>query len=138
MLHALLLATVVLLAACGGGATTSSATTPTPGAPVAAVEPATGSPTTTTFTADITLTATADGGRATAIFDGHRPQVQIAGAAVAGTIELPDGTERLDPGFAARVTITTTTPVTVDAGTTFELRDGVRVIGSGTVVSAGS
>lgn len=127
MLHVLL--SVVLLAACGGGATSSAAE------PVATVEPAAG--TTTTFTADITLTATADGGRATAISDGHRPQLQIMGAAVAGTIDLPDGTDRLDPGFAARVTITTTTPVTVEAGTTFELRDGASVIGSGTVVSAG-
>jgi len=74
-----------------------------------------------------------EGGRHTPFFRGYRPQFYIRTTDVTGTIELPEGVEMVMPGDNVRMTINLITPVAIEQGLRFAIREGGRTVGAGTV-----
>ncbi|MEJ0013200.1 MAG: EF-Tu/IF-2/RF-3 family GTPase [Bauldia sp.] len=85
----------------------------------------------THVTAEITLAA--EGGRSTPVADGYRPLLAIFTASVSATLKLGDAT--LAPGGKATVPVELEDPVALLVGDTFDVTEGGRSVGSGTVVS---
>jgi len=76
-----------------------------------------------------------DGGRHTPFFNGYRPQFYFRTTDVTGIVELAAGTEMVMPGDNVAVTINLITPIAMDEGLRFAIREGGRTVGAG-VVSA--
>lgn len=76
-----------------------------------------------------------EGGRHTPFFSGYRPQFYFRTTDVTGTIKLPDGVEMVMPGDNIRMEINLITPIAMDEGLRFAIREGGRTVASG-VVSA--
>ncbi|MBR6237282.1 MAG: elongation factor Tu, partial [Firmicutes bacterium] len=76
-----------------------------------------------------------EGGRHTPFFNGYRPQFYIRTTDVTGTISLPAGTEMCMPGDHVTMDIELITPVAIEQGMRFAIREGGRTVASG-VVSA--
>ena len=74
-----------------------------------------------------------EGGRHTPFFKGYRPQFYFRTTDVTGTAELPEGTEMVMPGDNVSLTITLHTPVALEKGLRFAIREGGRTVGAGTV-----
>jgi len=87
----------------------------------------------TTFKAEIYVLSKEEGGRHTPFFKGYRPQFYFRTTDVTGNIELPEGVEMVMPGDTISVTGTLITPVAMDKGLKFAIREGGRTIGAGTV-----
>lgn len=87
------------------------------------------------FIAEITLLATADGGRATQISSNYKPLVGIHGATFSATVILLTGIDRLLPGATGSAAIDLEKPIALTEGMTFDLREGGRVVGRGKVTS---
>ena len=89
----------------------------------------------THFTAEVYVLKKEEGGRHTPFFNGYRPQFYFRTTDVTGTIELPEGVEMVMPGDNVKMTIKLITPIAVEQGLRFAIREGGRTVGSG-VVSA--
>ena len=73
------------------------------------------------------------GGRHTPIFKNYRPQFYFRTTDVTGTIELPSGTEMVMPGDNVSVSVELLTPIAMDKGLKFAIREGGRTVGAGVV-----
>jgi elongation factor Tu len=74
-----------------------------------------------------------EGGRHTPFFKNYRPQFYFRTTDVTGTIELPSGTEMVMPGDNVSVTVELLTPIAMDKGLKFAIREGGRTVGAGVV-----
>jgi elongation factor Tu len=87
----------------------------------------------TSFKAEIYVLSKEEGGRHTPFFNGYRPQFYFRTTDVTGSIELPEGVEMVMPGDTISIVGTLITPVAMDKGLKFAIREGGRTIGAGTV-----
>jgi len=76
-----------------------------------------------------------EGGRHTPFFNGYRPQFYFRTTDVTGNIKLPDGVEMVMPGDHIDMEIKLITPIAIEQGLRFAIREGGRTVGSGVVVS---
>src|SRR5262249_46780682 len=75
----------------------------------------------------------AEGGRQTAVFKGYRPQFYFRTTDVTGTIELPTGVEMVMPGDNIKMTIELISPIAMEEGLRFAIREGGKTVGAGVV-----
>jgi len=87
----------------------------------------------THFTAEVYVLTKEEGGRHTPFFNGYRPQFFFRTTDVTGNIKLPDGTEMVMPGDNVTMEITLITPIAMEKGQTFSIREGGRTVGAGRV-----
>ena len=87
----------------------------------------------TKFTAQVYVLTKEEGGRHTPFFNGYRPQFYFRTTDVTGVIELPAGTEMVMPGDNISMTIELITPIAIEKGLRFAIREGGRTVGSGVV-----
>ena len=88
----------------------------------------------TQFLAEVYVLTKEEGGRHTPFFKGYRPQFYFRTTDVTGTVQLPEGTEMVMPGDNVRMEIALITPIAMDEGLRFAIREGGRTVGSGRVV----
>jgi elongation factor Tu len=74
-----------------------------------------------------------EGGRHTAFFNGYRPQFYFRTTDVTGTATLPEGTEMVMPGDNVEMEIQLITPIAMEEGLRFAIREGGRTVGAGTI-----
>lgn len=89
----------------------------------------------TNFTAQIYVLTKEEGGRHKPFFTGYRPQFYFRTTDVTGIINLPEGTEMVMPGDNITVTVELISPIAVEEGTRFSIREGGRTVGAGAVAS---
>jgi elongation factor Tu len=89
----------------------------------------------TDFKAQVYVLSKEEGGRHTPFFKGYRPQFYIRTTDVTGTIDLPEGTEMVMPGDNVEMTIQLITPIAVEEGMRFAIREGGRTVGAGSVTT---
>ena len=87
----------------------------------------------TKFKAQVYVLTKEEGGRHTPFFNGYRPQFYFRTTDVTGVIELPEGTEMVMPGDNIDMTIELITPIAMEKGLRFAIREGGRTVGSGIV-----
>ena len=87
----------------------------------------------TKFKAEVYVLTKEEGGRHTPFFNGYRPQFYFRTTDVTGVIELPAGTEMVMPGDNVAMTIELITPIAIEKGLRFAIREGGRTVGSGIV-----
>jgi elongation factor Tu len=87
----------------------------------------------THFEAEVYVLGKDEGGRHTPFFKGYRPQFYFRTTDVTGSVELPAGVEMVMPGDNIQMTIELITPVAMDAGLRFAIREGGRTVGAGVV-----
>jgi elongation factor Tu len=87
----------------------------------------------THFEAEIYVLSKDEGGRHTPFFSGYRPQFYFRTTDVTGSVSLPDGTEMVMPGDRVSVTAKLITPIAMDQGLRFAIREGGRTVGAGVV-----
>ena len=87
----------------------------------------------TKFTAQVYVLTKEEGGRHTPFFNGYRPQFYFRTTDVTGVIELDAGTEMVMPGDNVNMTIELITPIAIEKGLRFAIREGGRTVGSGVV-----
>ena len=87
----------------------------------------------TKFKGQVYVLKAEEGGRHTAFFDGYRPQFYFRTTDVTGTINLPEGTKMVMPGDNTEMTVELITPIAIEKGLRFAIREGGRTVGSGVV-----
>ena len=87
----------------------------------------------TKFKAQVYVLTKEEGGRHTPFFTNYRPQFYFRTTDVTGVIELPEGTEMCMPGDNVDMTIELITPIAIEKGLRFAIREGGRTVGSGVV-----
>ncbi|MEC7917188.1 MAG: elongation factor Tu, partial [Pseudomonadota bacterium] len=87
----------------------------------------------TKFEASVYVLTKEEGGRHTPFFKGYRPQFYVRTTDVTGAVELPEGTEMVMPGDDLQVTVELISPVAMEEGMNFAIREGGRTVGSGVV-----
>ena len=87
----------------------------------------------TKFTSEVYVLTKEEGGRHTPFFNGYRPQFYFRTTDVTGVIDLPAGTEMVMPGDNVDMTIELITPIAMEKGLRFAIREGGRTVGSGIV-----
>ncbi len=87
----------------------------------------------TKFKSQVYVLTKEEGGRHTPFFNGYRPQFYFRTTDVTGVIELPEGTEMVMPGDNIDMTIELITPIAIEKGLRFAIREGGRTVGSGVV-----
>jgi len=87
----------------------------------------------TKFTAEIYVLGKDEGGRHTPFFQGYRPQFYFRTTDVTGAVELPAGTEMVMPGDNVSITVTLISPIAMEEGLRFAIREGGRTVGAGVV-----
>ena len=85
------------------------------------------------FKGEVYVLSKEEGGRHTPFFKGYRPQFYFRTTDVTGVAELPEGTEMVMPGDNVNLTVELITPVAMDKGLRFAIREGGRTVGAGTV-----
>ena len=85
----------------------------------------------TTFRGEVYVLKKEEGGRHTPFFNGYRPQFFIRTMDVTGSITMDEGVEMVMPGDNANLTVTLITPVALEIGSHFAVREGGRTVGSG-------
>jgi elongation factor Tu len=85
------------------------------------------------FEAEVYVLSKDEGGRHTPFLPGYRPQFYIRTTDVTGTIGLPEGVEMVMPGDNVKMTVELLTPVAVEDGLRFAIREGGRTVGAGAV-----
>jgi elongation factor Tu len=85
----------------------------------------------TKFEAEVYCLSKEEGGRHTPFFNGYRPQFYIRTTDVTGTIQLPEGVEMVMPGDNIKMTVELITPVALEEGVRFAIREGGRTVGAG-------
>ena len=89
----------------------------------------------THFMGQVYVLTKEEGGRHTPFFNGYRPQFYFRTTDVTGNIKLPDGVEMVMPGDNIEMEVTLITPIAIEAGLRFAIREGGRTVGSGAVIS---
>jgi len=89
----------------------------------------------TRFQAEVYVLTKEEGGRHTPFFPGYRPQFYIRTTDVTGSITLPAGTEMVMPGDNVQMGVELITPVAIEGGLRFAIREGGRTVGAGVVTS---
>jgi elongation factor Tu len=74
-----------------------------------------------------------EGGRHTPFFTGYRPQFYFRTTDVTGVATLPDGVEMVMPGDNTQMNVELITPIAMEKGLRFAIREGGRTVGAGTV-----
>ena len=87
----------------------------------------------TKFTSQVYVLTKEEGGRHTPFFNGYRPQFYFRTTDVTGVIDLPAGVEMVMPGDNVSMTIELITPIAIEKGLRFAIREGGRTVGSGVV-----
>lgn len=87
----------------------------------------------TKFTAEVYVLTKDEGGRHTPFFKGYKPQFYFRTTDVTGSIELPEGVEMVMPGDNIQMTIELGSPIAMEQGLRFAIREGGRTVGSGVV-----
>ena len=87
----------------------------------------------TQFTAEVYVLSKEEGGRHTPFFKGYRPQFYFRTTDVTGTIELPEGVEMVMPGDNITMTVQLISPIAMNEGLRFAVREGGRTVGAGVV-----
>ena len=88
----------------------------------------------TKFKGQVYVLKKEEGGRHTPFFNGYRPQFYFRTTDVTGDLSLPEGTEMCMPGDNVVMTIELITPIAIEEGLRFAIREGGRTVGSGVVV----
>jgi elongation factor Tu len=89
----------------------------------------------TKIKAEVYVLGKEEGGRHTPFFPGYRPQFYIRTTDVTGAIELPEGVEMVMPGDNIQMGVELITPVAIEEGLRFAIREGGRTVGAGVVTS---
>ena len=87
----------------------------------------------TKFKGEVYMLTKEEGGRHTPFFKGYRPQFYFRTTDVTGVAELPAGTEMVMPGDNVQLVIELITPVAMEKGLRFAIREGGRTVGAGTI-----
>ncbi len=87
----------------------------------------------TKYEAEVYVLTKEEGGRHTPFFNGYRPQFYFRTTDVTGVVTLPEGTEMVMPGDNIRVSVELITPIAMDEGLRFAIREGGRTVGAGVV-----
>ena len=87
----------------------------------------------TKFKSEVYVLTKEEGGRHTPFFNGYRPQFYFRTTDVTGVIDLPAGVEMVMPGDNVAMTIELITPIAIEKGLRFAIREGGRTVGSGVV-----
>jgi len=87
----------------------------------------------TTFKGEVYVLRKDEGGRHTPFFQGYRPQFYIRTLDVTGSVELPAGVEMVMPGDYVNMQVELITPVALEKGSRFAIREGGRTVGAGTI-----
>jgi len=87
----------------------------------------------THFKAQVYILAKEEGGRHTPFFNGYRPQFYFRTTDVTGVAELPAGTEMVMPGDNVALSINLITPIAMEKGLRFAIREGGKTVGAGTI-----
>ena len=88
----------------------------------------------TKFKGQVYVLKKEEGGRHTPFFNGYRPQFYFRTTDVTGVAKLPEGTEMVMPGDNIKMDIELITPIAIEEGLRFAIREGGRTVGSGVVV----
>ncbi|WP_129128351.1 elongation factor Tu [Geomonas oryzae] len=89
----------------------------------------------TKFKAEAYILSKEEGGRHTPFFNGYRPQFYFRTTDVTGVVDLEAGVEMVMPGDNVSVTVNLITPIAMDEGLRFAIREGGRTVGAGVVAS---
>jgi elongation factor Tu len=85
------------------------------------------------FKSEIYVLSKEEGGRHTPFFNGYRPQFYFRTTDVTGAVDLPEGTEMVMPGDNVSVTVKLISPIAMEEGLRFAIREGGRTVGAGVV-----
>ncbi|MGN1409686.1 MAG: elongation factor Tu, partial [Eubacteriales bacterium] len=88
----------------------------------------------TKFVGQVYVLTEKEGGRQKPFFSGYRPQFYFRTTDVTGTIHLPEGTEMCRPGDNVDMSVELITPIAIEKGLRFAIREGGRTVGSGVVI----
>ncbi|TQS76076.1 elongation factor Tu [Ornithinibacillus gellani] len=89
----------------------------------------------TNFKAEVYVLSKEEGGRHTPFFANYRPQFYFRTTDVTGVIQLPEGVEMVMPGDNIEMDVELISPIAIEEGTRFSIREGGRTVGSGVVSS---
>ncbi|MBM7580765.1 elongation factor Tu [Jeotgalibacillus terrae] len=89
----------------------------------------------TNFKAEVYVLSKEEGGRHTPFFTNYRPQFYFRTTDVTGVCNLPDGVEMVMPGDNIEMTVELISPIAIEEGTKFSIREGGRTVGAGVVAS---
>jgi elongation factor Tu len=89
----------------------------------------------TKFESEVYVLTKEEGGRHTPFFKGYRPQFYFRTTDVTGSVELPAGVEMVMPGDNTKMTIELITPIAMEEGLRFAIREGGRTVGAGVVTT---
>src|SRR5881275_2835667 len=89
----------------------------------------------TKFSAQVYVLTKDEGGRHTPFYNGYRPQFYLRTTDVTGAIGLPDGAEMIMPGDNVDMTVELITPIALETGQRFAIREGGRTVGAGAIVT---
>lgn len=87
----------------------------------------------TRFEAEVYVLSKEEGGRHTPFFNGYRPQFYFRTTDVTGAVELPAGTEMVMPGDNVSINVALISPIAMEEGLRFAIREGGRTVGAGVV-----
>src|SRR6187401_439067 len=87
----------------------------------------------TKFTAQVYVLTKEEGGRHTPFYNGYRPQFYLRTTDVTGAIGLPDGAEMIMPGDNVEMSVELITPIALELGQRFAIREGGRTVGAGAI-----
>ena len=87
----------------------------------------------TKFKGEVYILSKDEGGRHTPFFNNYRPQFYIRTTDVTGSLSLPEGVEMVMPGDNTSVSVELQTPVAIEKGARFAIREGGRTVGAGTI-----
>ncbi len=87
----------------------------------------------TNFKAEAYILTKEEGGRHTPFFTGYRPQFYFRTTDVTGNVKLPEGTEMVMPGDNVSIEVDLITPIAMEKGLRFAIREGGRTVGAGTI-----
>ena len=88
----------------------------------------------TDFTGEVYVLTKEEGGRHSPFFGGYRPQFYFRTTDVTGTVKLPDGVEMVMPGDRVTVSVELISPIAMEKGLRFAIREGGSTVGAGTIV----
>jgi elongation factor Tu len=87
----------------------------------------------TKFECEVYILSKEEGGRHTPFFSNYRPQFYFRTTDVTGSVELPEGTEMVMPGDNIKMTVDLISPIAMEEGVRFAIREGGRTVGAGVV-----
>lgn len=85
------------------------------------------------FEAEVYILSKEEGGRHTPFFKGYRPQFYVRTTDVTGAVELPEGVEMVMPGDTTKMKVKLITPVAMEEGLRFAVREGGKTVGAGVI-----